>query len=245
VKFVACRDCPLRALPVFEPHADAEVALLESLKTEQIVVRAGQGVTQEGQSGAPLYTLLQGWAIRFKTLEDGRRQILNFLLPGDLIGAQQRMGAAMAHGVQALSDVVLCVFQRDALWELHRAAPELAAGITWQAARDESLRESAPLSAGRRGAEDRIANLLITLFRRVAALLPDGAARGVPFPLTQQHIADALGLSLAHTHKTLRRLEKRGMYRIEGGRLRLLDLTVLAGLEERYGDGGMPARPLV
>lgn len=87
----------------------------------------------EGQTDAPLFTLLDGWAFRFKTLRDGRRQILSFLLPGDFIGVQQRTGDAAAHGVDTLTDAVFCVFQRDALWELHRQQPSMGFNIntTW------------------------------------------------------------------------------------------------------------------
>jgi len=63
--------------------------------------------------------------------------------------------------------------------------------------------------------------------------------------VTQQHLADALGLSLAYTNKTLRRLEQRGLYRITDGRLMLLDPKALAQLADLYGDGKPPPRPLV
>ena len=127
---VSRQACPLRALPLFNEHAPAEVALIESLKREQVVVQADRSIIHEGQTNAPLYTLLTGWAFRYKTLSDGRRQILNFLLAGDFIGVQQKMGDASAHGVQALTDVALCVFQRDAVWELHRSAPTLGFAVT-------------------------------------------------------------------------------------------------------------------
>ena len=68
----------------------------------------------EGQANAPLFTLLSGWAFRFKTLSDGRRQILNFLLPSDFIGVRQKMADASAHGVQALTDALLSVGRRSA-----------------------------------------------------------------------------------------------------------------------------------
>ena len=246
MKMISCSACPLRALPLFNPHSDVELALIESLKTKQITIEAEHSVIAEGQVNAPLYTLLSGWAFRFKTLSDGRRQILNFLLPGDFIGVQQKMGDASAHGVDALSDVVLCVFRRDALWELHRATPELGFSVTWLTAHEESLVDDTLLSVGRRSAEERIATLLIVLFKRVAALLPDGgAARGVPFPLTQQHIADGLGLSRVHANKTLRKLERRGLHRIENGRLYLLDMKALTRLADLYGDGRPPQRPLI
>jgi CRP-like cAMP-binding protein len=188
---------------------------------------------------------LSGWAFRFKTLSDGRRQILNFLLAGDFIGVQQNMGDSAAHGVQALTDVTLCVFRRDALWELHRSSPSLGFGVTWLMAHEESLVDDTLLSVGRRSAEERIASLLVLLFKRAAALMPDAGAHGVPFPLTQQHIADGLGLSLVHTNKTLRKLEKRGLHRIEDGRLRLIDVKALARIADLYGDGKPPARPLI
>ncbi|MEP6872897.1 MAG: Crp/Fnr family transcriptional regulator [Burkholderiales bacterium] len=247
MKFVACQTCPLRALPLFTPHSDDEVALIESIKREQIVLRAEAAVIQEGQTDAPLYTLFSGWAFRYKTLSDGRRQILNFLLPGDFVGVQQKMGDASAHGVEALTDVALCVFRRDALWELHRGAPTLCFSVTWLTAHEESVVDDTLLSVGRRSAEERIAMLLILLFKRAAALRPDldASREGVPFPLTQQHIADGLGLSLVHTNKTLRRLELRGLHRIEEGRLYLRDVKALARLADLYGDGKPAPRPLI
>ena len=140
---------------------------------------------------------------------------------------------------------MLCVFRRDALWEFHRSAPTLGFAITWLTAHEESLVDDTLLSVGRRSAEERIATLLVLLFKRVAALLPDADAKGVPFPLTQQHIADGLGLSLVHTNKTLRKLERRGLHRIDDGRLYLLDVKALARIADLYGDGKPGARPLI
>ena len=242
---VPCEHCPLRPLPLFVDHTPNELALVQSLKQREQRVGAGETLIHEGQTDAPLYTLLDGWAFRFKTLSDGRRQILNFLLAGDFIGVQQKMGDAAAHGVIALTDAVFCVFQRDALWELHRQQPSMGFNITWLTAHEESLVDDTLLSVGRRSAEERIATLLILLYKRAAALQADVGAAGVPFPLTQQHIADGLGLSLVHTNKTLRKLERRGLHRIADGRLHLRDVNALARLADLYGDGKPPQRPLV
>ena len=242
---VSCQACPLRRLPLFMPHSPAELELVQSLKRRESRLPPGATLIDEGQTDAPLYTLLTGWAFRFKTLRDGRRQILNFLLAGDFIGVQQKMGDASAHGVVALTDAVFCVFQRDALWEMHRKSPAMGFNVTWLTAHEESLVDDTLLSVGRRTAEERVASLLIQLFKRAAALQSDGGAGGVPFPLTQQHIADGLGLSLVHTNKTLRRLELRGLHRISEGRLYLRDAKALARLADLYGDGRPPQRPLV
>jgi CRP-like cAMP-binding protein len=240
-----CHQCPLRALPLFLPHSKDEVKLVQSLKRSELHLRAGATLISEGQTDAPLYTLLRGWAFRFKTLRDGRRQILNFLLAGDFIGVQQKMGDAAAHGVAALTDSAFCVFQRDALWEMHHQQPSMGFNITWLTAHEESLVDDTLLSVGRRTAEERVASLLIMLFKRSAALQTDSGLRGVPFPLTQQHIADGLGLSLVHTNKTLRKLERRGLHRIEDGRLYLGDLQRLERLADLYGDGRQQPRPLI
>ena len=242
-----CAQCPLRPLPLFIEHNAQELAVVQSLKRRELRVEAGYTLIDEGQTDAPLYTLLEGWAFRFKTLSDGRRQILNVLLAGDFIGVQQKMGDAAAHGVMTLTEAVFCVFQRDALWSLHRELPSLGFNVTWLTAHEESLVDEHLLSVGRRSAEERIATLLILLYKRAAALLPAGAApsAGVPFPLTQSHVADALGLSLVHTNKTLRKLERRGLHRIVDGRLFLLDVKSLARLADLYGDGRPAPRPLV
>lgn len=233
-------------MPLFLRQSREEIALIESLKREQCRVSADAAILHEGQHDAPLFTVLQGWAFRFKTLSDGRRQILNFLLPGDFIGVQQKMTDMASHGVQALSDVLLCVFRRDSLWRIHEGAPALGFGITWLTAHEESLVDDTLLSVGRRSAEERIASLLIILYKRVAALTPGGAGEGgVTFPLTQQHIADGLGLSLVHTNKTLRKLEKRGLFRIREGKLFLLDVRTLARIADLYGDGSVTPRPLI
>jgi CRP-like cAMP-binding protein len=265
-----CALCPLRPLPLFVAHTSEELMLVQGLKRRELVLHAGDTLIHEGEADTRLYTLLRGWGYRFKTLSDGRRQILNFLLAGDFIGVQQKMSDAAAHGVVMVTEATLCVFDRNALWELHRSQPSMGFNITWLTAHEESLVDDNLLSIGRRSAEERVATMLMLLYKRALALHQQGetvlppvpgndlkaptvasaepplsAGPGVPFPLTQQHIADALGLSLAHTNKTLRKLQRRGLYRIEDGRLQLLDPKALARLADLWGDGRPPARPLV
>lgn len=242
-----CTQCPLRVLPLFLPHSASELELVRSIKRQELRLGAGDTLIHEGQTDTRLFTLLSGWAYRFKTLSDGRRQILNFLLAGDFIGVQQKMGDAAAHGVVMLSPATVCVFDRNALWELHRREPSMGFNVTWLTAHEESLVDDNLLSIGRRSAEERIATSLVLLYKRAAALVPssESARHGVLFPPNQQHLADALGLSLAHTNKTLRKLERKGMFQLKDGRLKLLDAKALARLADLYGDGRPPVRPLV
>ena len=171
-------QCPLRALPLFVPHTAQELALVQSLKRSELVLEADTELIHVGRTDGPLYTLLAGWAFRFKTLSDGRRQILNFLLPGHFIGVQQKMEDGAAHGVVTLTTARFCVFKHDALWELHRREPSMGFNVTWLTAHEESLVDDNLLSIGRRSAEERVATLLIQLYKRTAAVqAPRGRVR--------------------------------------------------------------------
>lgn len=249
---VDCRACPLRfgasevAGHPFQTVTGAELEKIRSLKRNDHHRPAGTVVIAEGQEDAPLYTLLRGWAFRFKSLPDGRRQILNFLLPGDFIGLQQKLSDSASHGVEALTDVHLCVFQRDAAWSLHRDLPSLGYDITWLAAHEESLVDDNLLTVGRRSAQERIAVLIVALQRRVGALQGNLALDQFDFPLTQAHIADALGLSLVHTNKTLRKLDRAGLIRTGRDRQMLLpDLPALERLARLEPLASVPQRPLI
>jgi CRP-like cAMP-binding protein len=202
---VPCEKCPLRDNPCLRDFSAEELDFVARFKSGELNVAAGTNVLLQATNSAHLYTVLSGWAFRHKTLPDGRRQILNYALPGDLVGLQGSLNEEMQHSVEALTDVKLCVFPRDKLWELYSNYPTLAFDITWLAAREEQLVDEHLLSLGRRTSLERVAYLLLHLYLRAEQV---GLARNsvVQFPFTQQHLADTLGLSLVHTNKTLKRL---------------------------------------
>ncbi len=221
-----CADCRLRGLEAFQPVTPDELAFIQGFRSGTTAISAGGTVISEHNPNGKLFTLYAGWAFRYKTLSDGRRQILNFLLPGDFIGLQQEFADGATHGVEALTDVSLCMFPRDGLWDLFRQFPSLGYDVTWLAAREEGMVDENLLTAGRRNATERVAMLLIHLYRRAErlALTQDGS---MELPINQQHIADALGLSLVHTNKTMKRLQQLGLHQIREGRLHLLNPKAL------------------
>lgn len=230
-----CSDCRLRnATDAFTVLSPKQLALVESLRLGGVTVAAGSAVISEQAPNGKLFTLYAGWAFRYKTLSDGRRQILGFVLPGDLIGLQQEFGDTAAHGVEALTDCMFCVFPGERLWDLFRADPRLGYDVTWLAARAEGQVDDNLLTTGQRNARERVAVLLIALYRRLERLGLADADGSVPFPLNQQHMADALGLSLVHTNRTLRQLTKLGLHDIAQGRLRLPNPRALERVAEYY-----------
>ncbi|MEJ8820539.1 Crp/Fnr family transcriptional regulator [Variovorax humicola] len=228
-----CESCELRGSPAFNPVSLDELRAIQSFRDGSRVVEAGRPVIEEHRASSQLFTLYSGWAFRFKTLSDGRRQILSFLLPGDFIGVQDEFSDGRTHGVEAATLVTLCVFPRDKLWPLFRSQPRLGYDITWLAAREEKMVDDNLVTTGRRNAMERVAMLLMHLYRRAqrAGLERDG---WVEFPFNQQHIADAIGLSLVHTNKTLRRLQRLGLHKLDGGWLRILEPKALETLGDYF-----------
>jgi CRP-like cAMP-binding protein len=239
----SCYQCALRACGLFKPLGPDQLKTINDMLETQIALKPGAAIVSAGDDCPELYTLYSGWAFRFKTLPDGRRQILNFLLPGDLLGLQAAMFDTAMHGIEALTDVELCVLPRRKVWDLFRDMPELAFDVTWLGAREENIVDQNLTSVGRRTAAERIAALIVALYKRVRALgLTTGESFG--FPLTQQHIADALGLSLVHTNKTLAKLRRMGMFTQNNGTITLTNPRVLERVAQ-YFDEEMPKRPLI
>jgi len=224
-----CEQCPLRRRTNLREFTAEELGFVKQFKIDELRVEPGASFLREGARSEHLYTVLRGWAFRYKMLDDGRRQILNYALPADMVGLQGAVMREMEHSVEALTPLTLCVFPRGKLWGLYAQFPSLGFDITWLAAHEERLIDEHLLSLGRRTAIERTAFILLHLFTRAeeCGLTKDGA---VHFPFTQQHLADSLGMSLVHTNKTLKRLYATNAVRWRGRIFELLDRAVLAAL---------------
>lgn len=234
-----CEHCPLRHRPSLRPFTPDELSFVKTFKTDELRVDPGASFLREGTQSEYLYTVLNGWAFRYKMLDDGRRQILNYALPADMVGLQGAVMREMEHSVEALTPLTLCVFPRTKLWELYAHFPSLAFDMTWLAAREEQLVDEHMVSLGRRTALERTAYLLLHLYVR-AEEAGMTKANAIQFPFTQQHLADTLGMSLVHTNKTLKRLLASGAVRWNN---RLFELVDRAKLVTIAGDDIAKRRP--
>ena len=225
-QFTPCELCPLRKRPGLREFSREELEFVKTFKVDELRVESGISFLREGTRSEHLYTILKGWAFRYKVLDDGRRQILNYALPADMVGLQGTLMREMQHSVEALTPLVLCVFPRSKLWDLYSRLPSLAFDVTWLAAREEQLIDEHLVSLGRRTALERTAFLLLHLFLRAdeAGLVKDAS---IQFPFTQQHVADTLGMSLVHTNKTLKRLFLTKAVRWKDRVFEVLDRTAL------------------
>ncbi len=222
----------------------AELAFMREFKAGELVVAPGTTVLLQGSTSPQLFTALEGWGVRHQLLPDGGRQVINFVMPGELVGLQAGLLGEMQHNVEATTKMRLCVFSRDDLWGLFRTMPQRGYDITWLAAREEHFLGDMLATIGRRSGLARVAWGLVTYHRRVAALEmaePDGS---VPMPYRQQDLADAFGLSLVHTNKTLRRLREHGLASLSAGWLRIPDRAALEAFANMDPDPE-PRRPLL
>jgi CRP-like cAMP-binding protein len=179
---------------------------------------------------------LDGWAARYKSLPDGRRQILSFLAPGDILGLFAVVSPYATTGVVCISNVTVATFQPAAMIDLLGGAPRLGAALAWVAAREQEILGEHLVSVGRRTARERVAHLFLELWARLRVR---GLANGkrIVVPLTQTVIADTLGLSVVHVNRTLKQLAREGLLQVDRERAVIQDLEklqILAGFDEDF-----------
>lgn len=217
-----CANCPLRKRDAFDSLTADEAAFMRRFKVGELKVDAGTTLLMEGSNSPQLFTSLKGMGLRYKLLPNGRRQVVNFVFPGSFLGLQAGVMGEMKHTVEATTPMVLCVFDRSELWQLFKSEPERAFDLTWIAAMEEHFLGEALTSIGQMTAMQRLSWGLLRYYVRCVDLgLNTGDS--CPFPFRQQDLADALGLSLVHTNKTLMKLRGRQVLSLEDGVLSLRD----------------------
>lgn len=189
-------------------------------------VRARQHLYKQGETRRRVMVLRDGWAIRFALMPDGRRQILSILLPGDIAGGEFLMRGEVRIPAQAITPVRYCAFEAGDLREVAKDDPDLVWTFADICFSGHEAVEARLVDLGRRNAEQRIARLLIEIHGRLAKR---GLANGntIPFPLRQQIIADALGLTQVHVSRVMTSMRDRDIIRLSAGFLTILDMDLL------------------
>ena len=239
---VDCRQCPLQDCNGLRGHSPEQLEYIQQYKEGDLTADRGTVFLSQGKTSRHLNTVLDGVLIRYRTLEDGRRQIVNFMFPGDLIGLQGAFDEPCSHSVEALLDVRLCVFQRSDFLDLVRLHPDLGYDLIWLAAKEETALEEHLVALGQRSAKERVAYLAVWLIDRALDTCIAGKDNSLDLPITQNQIADMLGLSLVHTNRTLRALEKEGLVVWRPGELSVPDMDAACDYAqyERIGSNSRP-----
>ena len=220
VAFLAIR------LDAYTRLSEDDRAAVAKLARTSREVAARRDIIREGDKPRVVNLLLSGWGCRYKSLPDGRRQIVGFFIPGDFCDLNVYVLKEMDHSIGAITRVRVAEISREEMDALTLGRPRVTQALWWDQLVTDSIQREWTLNIGQRTAYERIAHLLAELFIRLRSV---GLTQGdsCDFPITQTDIADATGLTPVHVNRTLQELRKDRVIELERKRLRIPDLERL------------------
>ena len=183
----------------------------------------------QGDRTGGVKLLLEGFACRYKTLEDGRRQIVAYFVPGDLCDLRVFILKRMDHSIGAIAPSRVATLSPDNVMKLMHNYPTLTRALWWSTLVEEAIAREWIVNVGQRNARERMAHLFCELLYRFRAV---GLNQGLSctLPLTQVELAETLGLSSVHVNRTLQELRRRKLITLNGGTLTIQNLKALEKL---------------
>jgi CRP-like cAMP-binding protein len=193
------------------------------------VVEARHDLVSEGDKPRFVHAVLDGWACRYKQLPDGKRQIVSLFVPGDFCDLNAYVLRAMDHSIGAITRLKVAVITPEEMNALTADRPRFTQILWWHELVTAAVQREWTLNLGQRNAHERIAHLLIELYMRlhIVGRAHDGRC---DFPLTQNDLADATGLTSVHVNRTLQELRHDGLIELERKQLQILDLQRMMDL---------------
>jgi CRP-like cAMP-binding protein len=216
--------------------ADTLVSDIKTLARDRMEILAHRPIVKEHERCPQLYLIESGWVFRSRGLASGRRQIVNYALPGDLLCADSVMFKRSSFDLTARTPVSLIRIEPPLSAEVFDRYPGIAAAISWTMGQEESILAERVVSLGRRDSLEKLAHALCELEARLSVI---GHMRGrtIELPLNQEDFADILGISVIHVNRTFRRMSQDKIAEYRKGQIDLLDrdkLVKLAAFDPSY-----------
>jgi CRP-like cAMP-binding protein len=220
----------------FIPLSDEDVRFLGALCIDEERFEADADIVRQGDVPRSAFVLTRGMAFLYRLMPDGKRQILTFMIPGDVFGLHAFLLRTMDHSIATLAPTRLATISRAKVFDLFEHHPRIGAALWWSALQEEAINRERIVALGRRSARGRVAYLLCELVWRQKAvgLAEDHAIR---LPLTQLELADALGLTSVHINRILQGFRRDNLIALAQHRLTLLDVErqqKIAGFNQDY-----------
>lgn len=225
-----------RKLSYYADMGDAGESVISAIPSRREKIDSGEDIITRGDDPDEGFVISAGWAARYISLEDGRSQILNFMLPGDMFDLQVFVTDGADHSVMAITDVEVFWISRASVLSVFERDPRAGAAFWWCALQEEAILREQIVRNGRRSARERVAHLLLELRRR-ATVAGEGDGATFHMPVSQALLADALGLSFVHINRVLREFQKTGCIERTRTELTLLDsarLIEISGFDDDY-----------
>jgi CRP-like cAMP-binding protein len=230
-----------RKLAHFIELSEIEQEVLRSIPADLRQVEAHHDIVADGSWATELSLLIEGFACRYQLVAGGKRQITALLIPGDICDLRALLTGRMDHAVAALNHCRVAAIPRQKLFDTMEKYPRIELALWRDTMLDAALYRQWLVNLGRRTAPQRIAHLLCELWTRLDAI---GRAQVATYelPITQYDLADAMGLSLVHVNKSLKRLREDGLITFRASEVRVHDWDRLRGVAG-FDPGYLQLRP--
>ncbi len=218
----------------FSPEERLRLDQLLSYPTK--TYERGTDIIAEGEKVGDIHLVLTGLASRNKILPNGKRQIMAFLIPGDLCDVEVFVLEALDHSITAMSQTTCVLIPAKVIEELLTESSTLTRALWWSTMTDSAILRARIIDHGSREAYERIAHLFYEMLIRYRIVLGT-TDDSMPFLLTQEDLADATGISLVHANRTLQDLRSQGLIELKDKVLTILDpkrLKKVAQFETNY-----------
>lgn len=223
-------SCFAARLMKYATLTKAEEKALDTLEENPRPFRKGQIIQRERDLVTELFVVSRGRLMSYVILADGQRQILRLYFPGDFIGSASTAYTKAPESLAAVTDGVICPFDKHALRKLLQDHSRLAALMFVLSQTERVALTDRLTSLGRATAKSRLAAFLLDIRDRLR-MTDDGITDSFDLRLTQEEIGDAVGLTSVHVNRMIRQLEQEGLIARSNGTITLLD-------ERRLGEIG-------
>jgi CRP-like cAMP-binding protein len=212
----------IRKLEQFAELSDEDRRLVDDAVRDVRRLEARQDIIREDERPDNVHLLLEGWAARYKVLPGGERAIMAYLIPGDLCDIHITLLDRMDHSIGTLSPAEVAYIPRERIEALMGRGDDLARALTWSMLVDEAILREWLVTLGHRPADKRVAHLICEMMLRSKAVgLTDDDS--FDLPLTQEELADTMGITPVHMNRTLQALRRSDLITTRGKRVIVQD----------------------
>lgn len=200
-------------------------SLRELVETE-LTIEKRRDLVIDGDEFRKLCFVAEGFGARYKLLRNGKRQILNVILPGDLIGVPVSFLDRACYSVVAVTEMKMHVCSTDSYVQLCYRRPQFGLALSWLAAHEAAFYAEHIIDTGRRTPPERLAHFLLELHSRLA-MVGRADDTGFDLPFSQEVLGDVLGLSVPHLNRMLSQLRFEGLVSVANRRVEFPDLHAI------------------
>jgi CRP-like cAMP-binding protein len=238
------KSCIIKHFSHYSSLSEDEKQLLISLEDSPTDIKAGTLLWEIGDPANEFCTLKSGWAYSYRHLENGDRQILEVFLPGDIIGLREFAFNQRLENVRMINDGVICHFPHRRMLELFRQSLPLTSVMFAIGSRQQALLTERLVNIARRSARQKMAHFLHEMYLRLRQTNDDISGQ-FRLPLSQEQLADILGLSPVHVSRTFSALSEDGLVFRDRHNVTIPDLDALS-VEGEFDDAYLTdnVRPL-